>query len=113
MDFQQALVLHRQGFMDEAAGAYQQVLLAEPTHLDALIHLGVVRLGQGRAEEAEALLQQAVTLSPESPEAPGNLAAARQTLGGHEKAAIHYGRVLMCGPDMRVSPIRCGRDAGS
>jgi len=100
VDFQQALALHRQGRMDEAAGAYQRVLLAEPTHLDALIHLGVVRLSQGRADEAEALLQQAVALSPGSPGALGNLAAAQQALGRHEQAAIHYERALVCRPDM-------------
>ena len=100
MEFQRALALHRQGRMDEAASAYQRVLLAEPTHLDALIHLGVLRLGQGRADEAEAFLQQAVTLSPGSPEALGNLAAAQQALGRHQEAATHYERALACRPDM-------------
>jgi tetratricopeptide (TPR) repeat protein len=100
VNFQQALALHRQGRINEAASAYQLILLAEPAHLDALVHLGALRLGQGRAEQAEALLRQAVTLSPESPEALGNLAAALQALGRHQEAASHYERALACKPDM-------------
>jgi len=61
VEFQQALALHRQGRADEAARAYELVLLAAPTHLDALIHLGALRLSQGRADEAEALLRRAAT----------------------------------------------------
>jgi len=86
--------------MNEAARAYQLVLLAEPTHVDALVHLGAIRLGQGRADEAEALLRQAVTLSPEWPEALTNLAAALQALGRHQEAVTHYERALACKPDM-------------
>ena len=36
VEFQQALALHRQGRTDDAARAYEQILLAEPAHLDAL-----------------------------------------------------------------------------
>lgn len=100
MEFQQALELHRQGRADEAARAYELVLLAEPEHLDALIHLGVLRLGQGRAGEAETLLRQAISASPASPEAHANLAAALQALGGHEEAVTHYARALVLKPDM-------------
>jgi hypothetical protein len=50
--FQQALTLHRQGKMDEAARLYECLLSTDPAHLDALIHLGVLRLGQTRNHEA-------------------------------------------------------------
>ena len=100
VEFQQALALHRQGRADEAARAYELLLLAEPTHLDALIHLGALRLGQARADEAEALLRRAATISPESPEALGNLAAALQALGRHNEAAALYERALARKPHM-------------
>jgi tetratricopeptide (TPR) repeat protein len=100
MEFQHALALHRQGQTDEAARAYQAILLAEPTHLEALIHFGVLQLAQARADEAEKLLRRAATASPESPEALGNLAAALQALGRHEEAADYYKRALACKPDM-------------
>ncbi|MGH9467189.1 MAG: tetratricopeptide repeat-containing sulfotransferase family protein [Terriglobales bacterium] len=100
MEFQWALALHRQGRTDEAARAYQLLLLSEPAHLDALIHLGALHLGQGRALEAEALLRRAVTTAPGSPEALGNLAAALQALGRHEEAATHYEAALVQKPHM-------------
>ena len=100
MEFQQALALHRQGRTEEAARAYEHILQAEPTHLDALIHLGSLRLGEGRAEQAEALLRRAATAAPGSPEALGNLAAALQALGRHEEAAAHYERALSHKPGM-------------
>ncbi len=100
MEFQHALALHRHGRADEAAHAYKLVLLAEPTHLDALIHLGALRLGQGCADEAEALLRRAVTASPGSAEAAANLAAAVQALGRHQEAATYYERALALRPDM-------------
>lgn len=98
MDFQQALALHHQGRMAEAAGAYQLVLQADPVHLDALIYLGALRLGQGQPGEAEALLRRAVTLSSESVEALGNLAAALQALGRYDEAVEHYQRALARNP---------------
>jgi tetratricopeptide (TPR) repeat protein len=99
--FQQALALHRQGRVDEAASAYEKLLLAEPAHLDALVHLGALRLGQGRAEEAEVLLRRATTVSPESPEALGNLGATLQALGRHEEAAARYEQALAHRPGMQ------------
>ncbi len=100
VEFQQALALHRQGRADEAARGYEMVLLAEPTHLDALIHLGALRLSQGRAEEAEGLLRRAATEAPGSAEAHGNLAAALQALGRYEAAVTHYQQALALRPDM-------------
>ena len=100
MAFQQAVALHRQGRTDEAARAYQQILLSEPTHLDALVHLGTLRLGQGSAHEAEALLRRAASVAPQSPEALGNLAASLQALRRYEEAAAHYERALALRPGM-------------
>jgi tetratricopeptide (TPR) repeat protein len=92
--FQHALALHRQGMFEDAARGYQSVLAAEPAHLDALVHLGVLRLGQGLPREAEALLRRAATVAPDSAEAHGNLAAAVQAIGRHEDAVTHYQHAL-------------------
>ncbi len=55
--FQDSLELHRQGRLEDAVHGYQAVLAAEPNHVEVLVHLGVLRLGQGLAAEAEALLE--------------------------------------------------------
>jgi tetratricopeptide (TPR) repeat protein len=98
--FQHALALHRQGKFEDAAEGYEALLAAAPGHLDALVHLGVVRLGQGRAAEAETLFRRATELAPDSAEAHGNLAAALQALGRHEDAIAQYDRALMLRPTM-------------
>ena len=100
MTFQQALALHRQGCIDDAARAYELLLQTEPRHLDALIHLGALRLGQGRAQEAEGLLRRAVTVAPGSPEALANLAAALHAQADHAAAVTLYERALAHKPDM-------------
>ncbi len=99
--FEQALALHRQGRVDEAACAYERLLAAVPAHLDTLVHLGALRLSQGNAEVAEALLRRAVAIAPDSPEALGNFAAALQALGRHAQAAAQYEAALLHNPAMQ------------
>jgi tetratricopeptide (TPR) repeat protein len=94
MQFQQAVMLHRQGQIDQAAQAYEQILGTDPAHLDALIYLGALRVGQGRPDEAEQLLRRAVSLAPESPEALANLAAALQAQGRHDAAIGQFRQAL-------------------
>jgi len=98
--FQHALALHHQGKLEDAARGYEAVLAAEPMHVDALVHLGVLRLGQGLAAEAERLLHRAVTLAPNSAEAHGNLAAALQAMGRREDAVVRYQQALALRPAM-------------
>ena len=100
MQFQHALALHRQGRVDEAAHGYEALLSADPTHLEALIHLGVLRLGQSRTAEAEVLLRRAVAEAPDSPEARANLAAVLQASDRRENALDHYERALELKPGM-------------
>ncbi len=98
--FQDALALHRQGRFEDAARGYESVLAEEPAHVDALVHLGALRLGQGFPAEAEALLRRAAVVAPDSAEAHGNLAAALQAMGRHEDAVAHYQQALALRPDM-------------
>jgi hypothetical protein len=40
--FQQAIALHQQGLVDQAAALYEDILRSRPLHFDALHCLGVV-----------------------------------------------------------------------
>ena len=99
--FQQALALHREGQTEEAAHICEIVLQAEPQHAEALVHLGAIRLAQGRAIEAEALLRRAVAAKPVLAEAHAILAAALQTQGRLEEALPVFERALALDPDMQ------------
>ncbi len=98
--FQDSLELHRQGRLEDAARGYESLLATEPDHVDALVHLGVLRLGQGRPAEAEVLLRQAVAAAPDSADARANLASALQAMGRGEDAVAHYQHALALNPGM-------------
>ena len=100
MTFQEAATLHRQGRIDDAARAYEQILRADPSHLDTLIYLGSLRLAQGEAIQAETLLRKAAMLAPNSPEALANLAAALQALERNHEAIDSYRNALALRPGM-------------
>lgn len=78
--FDAGLALHRQGRLLEADRAYQAVISIDTTHAPALIHLGVLRLQQNRAVEAETLLRRAIAADPTAA-AHANLGAALAALG--------------------------------
>jgi tetratricopeptide (TPR) repeat protein len=97
--FQEALALHRQGRLEDAARLYEALIGSDPVHVDGLVHFGVLRLGQGRPGEAEGLLRRALAVA-EGAEVHGNLAAVLQATGRHEEAAGHYRQAVALRPDM-------------
>jgi tetratricopeptide (TPR) repeat protein len=64
--FAEAVALHRQGRLDEAAEAYGSILHAQPAHFEAAYHLSVLRAAQGRMDEALAAAREAARLEPGS-----------------------------------------------
>lgn len=97
--FAQGLQNHQSGLIDQAERSYRQVLLAEPSHVDALHLLGVVQHQQGLNAEAIASITRAIDLMIEQKasdvrraEALSNLAAVlRATMQWDE--AERYGRM--------------------
>ena len=61
---QQALDLHRQGRLEQAAELYAQLLQSDAANFVALQFLGVLRGQQGRHGEALALIESALKLQP-------------------------------------------------
>lgn len=55
---------HRAGGVLEAEEGYRRVLADEPLHADALHLLGLIHAGRGALLEGEALIQQAICISP-------------------------------------------------
>jgi tetratricopeptide (TPR) repeat protein len=97
--FDSGLSLHRQGRLLEADRAYQAVINTDATHAPALLHLGVLRLQQGRTAEAESLLRRAVAADP-CAAAHANLGAALAALGRAEDAIAAHQAATSAEPEV-------------
>jgi len=93
-----AISFHRQGRLAEADRAYRAVLLQQPHHFEALHWLGVLRLQQGDAQEAAALISKAVEQRPQALDALSNLAAALTMLNRSAEALAICNRILAATP---------------
>ena len=92
---------------EEAARRLQEALAADPSLPDAHLALGIVRLGQGRFEEAFERLEKARALQPESLAAAYYLArAALQVAGAVDEARVEDARAALAKalvPETRVA----------
>jgi predicted O-linked N-acetylglucosamine transferase (SPINDLY family) len=93
-----AISLHGQGRLAEAEQAYRSVLARDPDQFDALHLLGLVRLQQGDAAAAHALIARAVAGRPQATDALCNLSAALLALDRHGEALAICERVLALSP---------------
>jgi tetratricopeptide (TPR) repeat protein len=67
--FRQAILLHRQGRLREAATYYQAALQVDQNHFDSLHNLGVIQLQLGKPAEAAKQIIIALKINPNSAEA--------------------------------------------
>ncbi len=80
----QAYEALQQGDLALARNLYQQVLLAEPRSIDALLGLGAIAWKEGRIEEAGQHYQRVLELEPRNPYAQAGLIAI---IGGADPPA--------------------------
>ena len=97
--FDEALVLHQQGYLQEAARRYRAILATDRGHIEALGHLGLICLQQGNIEEAMGLFTEALDRDPNSAEAHGNLANAFLAAKRLDEAVTAYRATLAIDPD--------------
>src|SRR5271154_3994841 len=71
--FREAAAFHAKGKFAEAAGRYSVILSLDPRHFDALHLFGVLRVQQGKFDEAVSLLSRAIVRNPASGPAHNNL----------------------------------------
>lgn len=95
--FQDAVGLHAQGRLDEAAAAYRDVL-ATGMHFGAAYNLSLIYALQGRFDEALAPALQAVELDPSSAEAQDHAGGVLVNLGRHGQALPYFEAALRIKP---------------
>jgi tetratricopeptide (TPR) repeat protein len=107
--FEEAVVLHRQGRLEEAERRYGAALKIDRRHFGALHYLGVLRAQQGRFADAIELMRQALLQNPRSAEAHEHLARAFNAVGRPGDAIVHLERALALNP----SSVALHNDLGS
>lgn len=91
--------LHRQGRLDAAAAIYREILAREPRDFDATHLLGVIALQQGNYQLAQRLIGAAITISPLSDAAIGNLGVSYLSAGEPASAYEWFAAALILAPD--------------
>jgi tetratricopeptide (TPR) repeat protein len=97
---QEALLLHRQGALADAALRYSQIMRREPRNVDAVFLLALIMTQRGQLAEAQKLLRKAVKLAPTHALAHNLLGAAFKESGQHEEALRSFKRALTYKPDL-------------
>ncbi len=92
------LTLARAAYFIDDAAFLGQWHRSSPDSLDANVHLGRVRLNQGRLEESLALYTRAIELNPESAPARIGLGRVLQETGRVDAARIEYTRAALLDP---------------
>ena len=98
----QGQMLARAEKWDEAAEADVKVLQFEPQNYDALLHLGTVRLRQGRMADAITSLRAATVRKPEMAEAWAGLAAAYDQSLHYKEAVSTWKKAVLLDPHNRL-----------
>ncbi|MBV8754735.1 MAG: tetratricopeptide repeat protein [Hyphomicrobiales bacterium] len=93
----EATRLHHAGRLDEAGLLYEAILTTGNRNFDALHQLGILRYQQARHQQAQALLEQALALNPESSPAWCNKGLVLQALGRPGEALASYDRAIGLG----------------
>jgi protein O-GlcNAc transferase len=96
----QAVALHRQGDLARAEALYLQILDADPRLFGPRYYLGLMRLQQGRHDDACDYLGQAVKISPSEIGALMNYGMALSAAGRPQDALEMFERVLAIQPNM-------------
>ncbi len=94
-----ALAHHQKGALTDAEAGYLQVIEEDPANVDAFHLLSILRLQQGRAEDALPLIDRVIELAPGAADAHGNKGTALQALERYGEAAYSFRTAIGLAPD--------------
>lgn len=97
--FRQAVQLHEQGKLDEAALLYRKILLANPKDVSAWMNLGTLLRTQGHHEAALAATHRALELDPNNASVLTNYGNGLLALDRNDEALAAQERAVDISPD--------------
>jgi protein O-GlcNAc transferase len=92
--------LHQQGNLDRAKAAYEQVLVKQPRHFDALHLLGVIAALSKNPSLAAEWISKAIQVDSTVAAAHSNLGGALKALARFEEAIVSYDRAIRLTPNL-------------
>ncbi len=97
---EQAVALHRQGQLDQAEALYLRILAADPQLFGPRYYMGMLRLQQGRVNEACDYLGEAIKVFPQDLGTVMNYGVALRAAGRPGEALEMFDRALALQPNM-------------
>ena len=98
ISIEEALSLHREGRLDEAAALYRKLLADNPKYADALHLLGAVEFQRKNPQAAIAFIGEAIAIAPNTAAFHSNLGLALVELNRLEEALASYDRAVAIEP---------------
>ena len=96
---QDALALHEQGRIAEAAAVYRQIVARDPQNAEALHLLGVAQLQSGNAGQSIALIARAIAIDSRNANYHSNFGLALSRSGRSEEALASFDAALSINPN--------------
>ena len=97
--FEQGIICHRTGKLKEAQDLYEQTLLAQPDHVDAMHLLGLIAYETANFDLAEHLMQGAITLNPYNSSYHSNLGNVLKAKQKYDAAIVSYDSAIQLTPN--------------
>jgi len=95
----QAMALHQQGRLAEAAHIYREVLQQQPNHFHALHLLGIIAFQTRHTERAVELISKAIGLNPSVAAAHYDLGIALNSINRPDEALASFDKAIALKPD--------------
>lgn len=102
------VAFYQNGYLEQAAETFQQVVAAKPDDADAYYNLGTLSLRSKEYEQARGYLEQTLKLRPDYPEAWNNLGMLDAQSGRAQEAVQDFQRSLGLRPDFTVALMNLG-----
>jgi adenylate cyclase len=100
------MILNRQGKLEEALSAFEAAIAGDPNHSPAFDWRGTEKIFLGRAEEAQADLEQAIRTSPRDPRLCimlCHMGVAKLYIGQDQEAIELLRRAVSANPEYTTS----------
>ena len=96
---ERGIIFHRAGMLKHAQDVYEQTLIAQPDHVDAMHLLGLIAYQTANFELAEHLIEGAIALNPNNASYHSNLGNVLKAGQKYDAAILSYDRAIELKPD--------------